>query len=60
MKRLTVVRAVFLPLTFITGFFGQNFEGLPFESDHWMLAILMSCAPLPAGMLWFFLRSKWL
>lgn len=58
-KRLTIVSAVFLPLTFITGFFGQNFEGLPFGSNQWMLAMLMSCAFVPVGMLWFFLRSKW-
>lgn len=58
-KRLTLVSAVFLPLTFITGFFGQNFAGLPFDSHGWMLAMLISCAAVPVAMLWFFLRSKW-
>jgi magnesium transporter len=59
MKRLTLLSAIFLPLTFITGFFGQNFDGLPFHSSVMLGAMLLSCVVVPAGMLYFFLRSKW-
>jgi magnesium transporter len=59
MKRLTLLSAVFLPLTFITGFFGQNFEGLPFGSNALLGAMLLSCVAVPAVMIYFFARSKW-
>ena len=57
MKRLTVLSAIFLPLTFITGFFGQNFEGLPFESNTMMAGMLVICAAVPAGMMYFFAQQ---
>jgi magnesium transporter len=59
MKRLTLLSAVFLPLTFITGFFGQNFEHLPFHSDALMYAMLAGCIAIPTAMVLVFKRSGW-
>jgi magnesium transporter len=59
MKRLTLLSAVFLPLTFITGFFGQNFEHLPFRSDALMYAMVAACAAIPSAMVFAFKRSGW-
>lgn len=60
MKHLTVLSAIFLPLTFVTGFFGQNFVGLPFHSHALMWLALAFCAVLPPTMLYWFRRRKWL
>jgi magnesium transporter len=35
MKQLTIIATIFLPLTFITGFFGQNFGWLSGHIQHW-------------------------
>jgi magnesium transporter len=59
MKRLTLLSAVFLPLTFITGFFGQNFEHLPFHSDALMYAMITACFVIPTVMVVLFKRSGW-
>jgi magnesium transporter len=59
MKRLTLLSAVFLPLTFITGFFGQNFEHLPFHSDALMYAMVTACILIPSAMVLWFKRSGW-
>lgn len=62
MKQLTVIATVFLPLTFITGFFGQNFGFLTGHITNWetflglglgveLIAILL--------LLGFFKRRHW-
>jgi magnesium transporter len=59
-KRLTIFTVVFMPLTFLTGFFGQNFDALPIHSAWLFYAVCASCLVVPVGMLIWFRRSGWL
>jgi len=60
MKSLTLLSAIFLPLSFVTGFFGQNFAHLPFESVGLMWTGLGLCVALPVVMLAWFRSRRWL
>lgn len=60
MKSLTLLSAIFLPLSFVTGFFGQNFTHLPFDNVALMWGGLAVCLVVPAGMLVWFRSRKWL
>jgi magnesium transporter len=61
MKVLTIITTIFMPLSFIAGIYGMNFEFMP--ELHWRwgyafaLGIMLS---LGLGMLWFFKRKHWL
>ena len=56
-KRLTVFSAVFLPLSFIVGFWGQNFTDLPYDNAGWMALMLVSLVVVPAGLMEWFRRN---
>lgn len=65
MKSLTLMSAVFLPLAFVVGFFGQNFERLLGVDDWHNSAVLMwimvaACLATPVGMVVWFKNRKWL
>jgi magnesium transporter len=62
MKQLTVIATVFLPLTFITGFFGQNFGWLTGHITSWgaFVGLGVGIELLALAMLFtFFKRRGW-
>lgn len=59
-KALTVISAVFIPLTFITGFFGMNFEFLPFIHNKTGVILISFVMLLIVGIqLYIMKRNKW-
>ncbi len=61
MMTLTLFSAIFIPLSFLTGFFGMNFihfELLKYE--HAILLFVGFCVLLIGFMIWFFKRRHWL
>ncbi len=61
MRVLTALTAVFLPLNFITGFFGMNFEFLPLiHSDYAMWVILAIMLTVSVTVLVIFWRKRYL
>ena len=58
---LSVVAAIFLPLTFVTGLLGMNVGGLPgVESPRGFLASVVVMVVAALGLLAFFRAKKWL
>jgi magnesium transporter len=61
MKLLTVISTIFIPLTFIVGVFGMNFEYMPELKWHYGYFMVMgSMAVITILMLLWFRRKGWL
>jgi magnesium transporter len=50
MQRLTLINLLLLPLAVLTGFFGMNFEAIPFDHDAVFWTALAAMAALPVGL----------
>lgn len=58
---LTLVATVFLPLNFLVGYYGMNFDNLPLRNSPWGLAIITALMlALALGMVYAFSRKRWL
>ena len=61
MKVLTIIATIFIPLTFIAGIYGMNFEFMPELKWHWSYPVVWIIMVLVvAVMLVYFRRKKWL
>jgi magnesium transporter len=61
MKRLTALAMIGLPFTVVSGYFGMNFEVMPWLKAPWgIAAATLLMAGLSAGAFLFFKRNDWL
>lgn len=60
MKLLTIITTIFIPLSFISGLYGMNFEFMPELHSKWGYpAVLGFMALISAGMIYYFKKKKW-
>ena len=61
MKVLTIIATFFIPLTFIVGVYGMNFNNMPeleWKWGYFSIIIIMGCIGIM--MLIYFKRKKWI
>ena len=60
MKVLTIIATIFIPLTFIAGIYGMNFQNMPELGWRWgYFAVLLVMVAIGISMLVYFKRKKW-
>src|SRR6266700_6506938 len=63
MKQLTTLATIFLPITFITGVFGQNFGHLPqveYDNGYLFWVVLAFMGLIMVLQIWYFKKRGWL
>ena len=61
MMTLTVISTIFLPLTFIVGWYGMNFKNMPeLEWQYGYFLVVAIMFGIALGMLWVFKKKGWL
>jgi magnesium transporter len=60
MKTLTIVSAIFIPLTFIVGVYGMNFEHMPeLKYENGYYAVISVMVLIVIVMIFYFKRRRW-
>jgi len=61
-NQLTMIATIFLPLTYLTGFFGQNFgwmvDHVKGAADFWWWSVGLQAATA-VGFMWYFTVKRW-
>jgi len=61
MKILTIITAIFVPLSFLAGLYGMNFENMPeLHMEYGYFFALAAMASTAALLIYVFKRKKWL
>jgi magnesium transporter len=61
MKVLTIMASIFIPLTFMAGIYGMNFEHMPELAVPWAYPALWGAMIVVAGgLIYYFRRKGWL
>lgn len=60
MKTLTIVSAIFIPLTFIVGVYGMNFENMPeLKNPNGYYFVMGFMLSIVVGMIYYFKKRNW-
>jgi magnesium transporter len=60
-RMLTIISTIFIPLTFIVGVYGMNFEVFPeLQWRYGYLGVWIVMLAIAGTMLWYFRHKKWL
>jgi magnesium transporter len=60
MKTLTILSVIFIPLTFLAGIYGMNFENIPeLKSENGYFILLGTMVVISIISIWYFKRKKW-
>jgi magnesium transporter len=61
MKVLTIMASIFIPLTFVAGIYGMNFENMPeLHAERGYYVVIALMAAMAAGMYLYFRRRGWI
>jgi len=60
-KVLTIMSTIFIPITFLAGVYGMNFNNLPeLQWEHGYAAFWALCGAVVSTLVWFFHKRGWL
>ena len=61
MKTLTIASVIFLPLTFLAGIYGMNFDNMPeLHTRTGYFIVIGVMLAIAGGLIWRFRRWRWI